>query len=423
MVLAGSAVRIARPPSVCSVRRVKKETPDSVGFVALAALAVNTIVGSGIFRLPSELVRDLGSLSPAAFVVGAIVLLPIALSFARASRRVSGDGGTIAYVDAAFGGRGAVTIGVAIYVATLTTLASTVAAIPGQLASGISPRVAAITGAGVIAALGALSTMGRRTSGFAGAGVAALKVGALLIFAAAGLFFAPKPVASVHTAHPSNFGGSLLVVVYALSGFEAAAVPSSRNVPRALVGSLVGAALLYSLVQLGILRLLPDAGASERPLADATGVLVGPAGSAVVGVVGAVSLLGLAQAMSFTAPIVLRVLADSWPKSEVAGHVGRHAVLLSTALAASLALVLDFRTLIDFTGVLVMVQYALTGIAAARLDGLGRGSLVLGALAMACAGFVVAHASLLEISLAGATLAIGALFALRVPASARRLLG
>jgi amino acid transporter len=64
-----------------------------LGALSLAALGVNTIVGAGIFRLPAELARDLGPLSIFAHALGALLLVPIALSYAEAGGMLEGDGG------------------------------------------------------------------------------------------------------------------------------------------------------------------------------------------------------------------------------------------------------------------------------------------------------------------------------------------
>ena len=58
----------------------------SLGRFDVTCLGLNAIVGSGIFLLPDDLYRELGVLSPLAFVCCAIGLLPVALCYADAAR-------------------------------------------------------------------------------------------------------------------------------------------------------------------------------------------------------------------------------------------------------------------------------------------------------------------------------------------------
>src|SRR6185436_2722140 len=62
-----------------------------LGLFSVMALGVNTIVGSGIFRLPAELARDLGPASIVAFVATALLLSPVALCFAEAGGMIAKD--------------------------------------------------------------------------------------------------------------------------------------------------------------------------------------------------------------------------------------------------------------------------------------------------------------------------------------------
>ncbi len=59
----------------------------------LIAMAINAIVGAGIFGLPSEVFRRIGAYSLMAFVVCAAVVAAIILCFAEVSSRFTGTGG------------------------------------------------------------------------------------------------------------------------------------------------------------------------------------------------------------------------------------------------------------------------------------------------------------------------------------------
>ena len=71
----------------------------------VTCLGLNAIVGSGIFLLPDDLYRDMGALSPLAFLLCAVGLLPVALCYAEAASYSSETGGPYLYARDAFGPR------------------------------------------------------------------------------------------------------------------------------------------------------------------------------------------------------------------------------------------------------------------------------------------------------------------------------
>src|SRR5688572_9587873 len=75
----------------------------SLGLFDVICIGLNAIVGSGIFLLPDDLYREMGGLSPLAFLFCAIGLLPIALCYAEAASRVDRTGGPYVYTSEAFG--------------------------------------------------------------------------------------------------------------------------------------------------------------------------------------------------------------------------------------------------------------------------------------------------------------------------------
>jgi basic amino acid/polyamine antiporter, APA family len=75
----------------------------SIGRWTLTALVVNTIIGSGIFGLPSELTRLLGRASPMAFIFAALAMLVIMLCMAEVASQFTEPDGPYLYVRTAFG--------------------------------------------------------------------------------------------------------------------------------------------------------------------------------------------------------------------------------------------------------------------------------------------------------------------------------
>src|SRR5690606_39106735 len=108
---------------------------------------------------------------------------------------------------------------------------------------------------------------------------------------------------------------------------------------------------------------------SERPLADAARRVLGGAGASAMSLAGTLSMLGLCAAMAFTAPRFLVALGEDGhlPRAVARWHpqldTPHIAIALGTLLAVALTLTLDFRSLVDFTSVILIVQYLSTCLA------------------------------------------------------------
>jgi amino acid transporter len=356
----------------------------SLGLLSVMALGINTIVGSGIFRFPAELAGDLGTASVLSFALCAVMLATVSLSFAELGGMIDKEGGIYAYGQAAFGPWIGFAVGWAAWISTLLTLAAVAVAVPGQLAE-LSPALgepvtAKLLAASIVIAFGVLNLMGTRSGAWTGNALVIIKVGALVLFVAIGAFyvqrdnltpFAPKGYAPL--------GPAMLFAFFALSGFETSAVPAGeaenakRNVPIAVLGSLFGAAGLYTLIQFVAVGVLPTLATSKRPLADATRVFAGDGGALAMSLVGTLSMLGLCAAMAFAAPRFVVALGEDGhiPKALSAWHPRYDspaaAIVLGTLLAVVLAVALDFRSLVDFTSVILIVQYMIVCAAVLQL--------------------------------------------------------
>src|SRR5512138_1529193 len=69
----------------------------------MTGLVINTIIGSGIFGVPSELARLLGRASPLAMLAAAAAMSIIMACFAEVASQFSEAGGAYLYVRTAFG--------------------------------------------------------------------------------------------------------------------------------------------------------------------------------------------------------------------------------------------------------------------------------------------------------------------------------
>ncbi|HEY3138100.1 MAG TPA: amino acid permease, partial [Blastocatellia bacterium] len=90
----------------------------------LIAVAINAIIGAGIFGLPSRVYALIGSYSLIAFGVCAIVVALIILCFAEVGSRFGETGGPYLYAREAFGSTVGFEVGWLMWLARLTAFAA-----------------------------------------------------------------------------------------------------------------------------------------------------------------------------------------------------------------------------------------------------------------------------------------------------------
>jgi amino acid transporter len=329
-----------------------------IGLTGSAFLAFNGIVGAGIFALPGPLHASFGSFAPWLFPLFGILVLLIALPFARLAATHERTGGPAEYA-APFGPLAAFQTGWLYYVARLTALAAN-ANVFAIYAATLWPPLGTIVGRGVtIVALVALLTwvniVGVKRAIRALDLLTLLKAVPLIGLALWGLAHAagglppPGPVPPL-----SALEASALVLLYAFVGFENASVPAEettdpkRTIPRAILFTVIATAALYALVQLGYAAVMPAGAAPAAPLAADAEILLGPAGAVLLAITAMASVAGNVGGSMTSTPRVTYALSRQGALPAWFGRIaGRYAtpansILFMGALGAVLALTGSF---------------------------------------------------------------------------------
>ena len=114
----------------------------TIGAFGLAASVINVIIGSSIFVFPATIAAALGPPGILAYVVAAALMGLIALCFAESGSRVTGAGGTYAYVETAFGPFTAWVVGFLIYLGVQLVATAVVGSVFIRSLSVLVPAVA-----------------------------------------------------------------------------------------------------------------------------------------------------------------------------------------------------------------------------------------------------------------------------------------
>jgi APA family basic amino acid/polyamine antiporter len=346
----------------------------------LTAVAINGVIGAGIFGLPAVAARMVGVSSPLAFVFCALVVSLFVLCFAEVAGRFSDTGGPYIYSRSLFGPFIAFEIGWCAWLARLSSFAANsnlLVAYLGffvpSLSAGI-PRVVILVL--VSAILATVNIRGVTTGARFVDAFAAVKVGALVLFGAIGLGFVDwSRFSEASLQGNGNWGGAMLLVLYAFMGFENAAIPSGearsprRHTGWAVIIALGVSAAIYVAVQIVAVGTLPNLIASDRPLADAAQMFMGPAGATFISLLACVSIIGNIGGTALIAPRLTYAFSERKDFPALFGRLHPEyrtpvaSIVLFTGVACALAISGQFIWLATMSVLARLTNYFVTCVA------------------------------------------------------------
>ena len=302
------------------------ELSRDLGVSQASAVVVGTIIGSGIFLVPAEMMQDVGSakLVYLAWVVGGLLSFFGALTYAELGAMRPQAGGEYVYVRDGYGPMAgflyawtwfviAKPASVATVVTGLVRILGTFPVFSFFSTKAISfpfsvswGQLVAIAAAILISAL---NYVGVKKAGEFQLIFTLLKVAIILGI----VFVCFSGVGSVAGRGWSNFTGTFTGAKGGIAGFMAALVAAlwaydgwndlnmvagevkrpERNIPIALIAGVATVGVLYVLVNAGVQYVLPAhaIAASPRPASDAVALVMGRFGAGIVSAGMAISML------------------------------------------------------------------------------------------------------------------------------------
>src|SRR3954464_15370677 len=277
------AVTVPKPP----VEVPPEKATGGFGLTAAIALIMGSIIGVGIFNLPTSLAA-FGPISLVSMGLTTIGAIALAMLFAALSRRMPADGGPYAYARVAFGnrtgfanawsywitawaGNAAIAVGWVLYVEVFINTGH------DKLWSILLVLVGLWGPA-------AINLSGVKNVGAVQIATSVLKFGALVFMSTVGLFYIKSgnftPFNASGESALGAIGGGMGSAVFSYLGLEAAWVAGvkvrdpSRNVPRATILGTLATAVVYVLALVAVFGILPsselaDAGAPFSSVVDA----------------------------------------------------------------------------------------------------------------------------------------------------------
>jgi APA family basic amino acid/polyamine antiporter len=386
------AVTVPVAPAPVPPGAPPEEPRGRLNLTAATALIVGSIVGVGIFNLPTSL-ASYGPISLVSMGLTTVGALALAMLFAALSRRLPADGGPYAYSRVAFGnktgfanawsywitawaGNAAIATGWVLYVEVFINKGhEKVWSILLVLVGLWVPAFVNLSGVKNMGAVQVITSV--------------LKFGALAFMSVVGLFYIDSgnftPFNTSGESTISAIGGGMAIALFSYLGVEVAAVAAAkvrdpdRNVPRATILGTLATAVVYMLSLTAVFGIvssdkLADANA---PFSTAVNVMFG--GTFWGNVMAAVVIIsGLGALNGWTMICAEMPLAaakdglfpDRFKRLNQAGAPA-FGIVASTALAST-AIVINylgsngetvFTTLVLMTGITAAIPYGFSALA------------------------------------------------------------
>jgi len=362
------------------------------GLPAAMALIVGSIIGVGVFNLPTSL-AFYGPITLASMALTTVGAIALALLFAALSRRLPADGGPYAYARVAFGnplgfanawsywitawaGNAAIAVGWVLYVEHFINTDH------NRLFSVLLVLVGLWLPA-------AINLSGVKNMGSVQVGTTIIKFVVLAFMSTVGLFFIQSanftPWNVSGESAISAIGGGMAIALFSYLGVETAAVAAAkvrdpdRNIPRATVLGTIATAVVYMLSLTAVFGILPTSTLAEAsaPFSDAANAMFGGTWAGNVMAI-AVIISGFGALNGWTMICAEMPLAaakdglfpESFKRISKRG-VPAFGIVASTVLA-SLAMIINylgsggatvFTTLVLMTGITAAIPYAFSALA------------------------------------------------------------
>ncbi|SDR45127.1 amino acid permease [Natronobacterium texcoconense] len=275
-----------------------EELAKDIGPLAALTIGVGTMIGAGIFVLPGAAVADLGPLAALAFVIGGFIAILTALSASELGTAMPVSGGAYYYVNqglgplfgsiAGWGNWMGLAFASAFYMYGFGEYVNEFVAVSGVTLGPIGLEPAQVIGLLGAAFFIAINYVGAKETGQIQNVIVVTLMGILTVFTLFGLLNAD--LETLRPIDPEGWTPLLpvtgLIFVSYLGFVQITSVAEEiqepgKNLPRAVIGSVVIVTLSYALILLAILAAVETdlVANNETAVVDVAELLIGPIGA------------------------------------------------------------------------------------------------------------------------------------------------
>jgi APA family basic amino acid/polyamine antiporter len=357
----------------------------------LVLIVIGTVIGSGIFIVPGDVMRQTGGavgLSLLVWVVGGVLSLLGALTYAELGASRPDAGGLYVYLKDAFGPAAGFLYGWTAFFVIGSGSVATLAVAFTRYAREFVPLggfEAKLLAVAVIAVVATINVLGTRRGADVQNWSTAIKAGAIVVMSALLLAArpdeaAPAPAVPAPESLVAGLGLAMVGVLWAYEGWTYVTFSAGettdpqRMLPRGLIFATACVMGIYLLANVAYVAALGAAGvaAGERVAAEAVGAVAGPSAGKAIAAVILVSMFSAANGVTLTVPRMYYAMArDRIFFARLAAvhprfHTPAFAIIASSAWAAVLAASGTFEQLLTYVVSVSWAFYALGALAVFR---------------------------------------------------------
>ena len=364
--------------------------PAEIGVVSAASIGIGGMVGAGIFAVLGLAAATTKGAVPIAFVIGGVIALVTAHCYGKLSVAYPDRGGTVAYLDRAFGATAFTGILNVLLVLSYIVMVGFYASAFGRFGAsflGDSELWRHVLMTTVVFALAFVNIVGTGLVVKFGNFATFVKVVLLVAFIVVGLLSGDVDYgrfAMSEWVDPLTLVAGAMVVFLNYEGFEmianvASDVPEEKRahvMPRAFYGSILIVIALYvliSVVAAGTLSPSALVDAGEFALAESAEALIGPMGFTIIAVAALLATSSAINATLFSSARMTFALASEREIPSQLGQLVREQplpalgfVCLSGTLLANLV---DIEVIAAMGSAGFLLAFAAINVASIRLSG------------------------------------------------------
>lgn len=347
-----------------------------LGFWSVVLLAINLIVGSGIFLSPGAVIGIAGKYTPIVYLVAALFASALAISFASAAKYVNQGGAAYAYTTAAFGENIGFYVGIAQFIAgsiawgvMATAVVKTVILILGYdnrnfflITFGILILMGIIfliniSGTYVFKFVNNLSTIGKMLA------LLTTIVAGVVIIMMTGKSHFNEIDQVVDTSHMNSgtFVMAIIAAFYAFTGFENVANGSKdmkdpqKTLPKAIPLAIIIIEVVYFGIIMTIMCLNPKAIMHTHQVVSLVAVFQSPVIYHVILYGALISMFGINVATSFSIPRMVEAVAAKGQIPKWFGHRTKQGFPIHAFFATAIvAILLPMSFGFEMTSIIVL---------------------------------------------------------------------
>ena len=337
------------------------------------AIGLGTMIGAGIFVLSAFAAERAGPASALSYILAGLICLPIALVVSELATGMPRAGGSYTFITQALGPLAGSIVGPGNWLGLTFATGFYLLAFGEYLSLAVPiPSWAGSLLAGILFTY--LNYRGAKITGSVQNLVVVILVIILTLFIAIGL---PNVDPGLYQPFAPR-GWSVVVgivglIIVSFTGFEKISTVAEemrrpeRNLPLAIVGSVIIATAIYALILLVMTGIFhyAELGQREAPLVEAAGHIAGPIGTGVMLAAAILATLSSANAAIMASSRISygmgrdRVLPGWFSYIHPQHSTPAHAILVTGGLAMLLSLTGRAETLAEISSALFMVSYAL----------------------------------------------------------------